>query len=80
MAVADNMSTHQRRQSEPSIPTSDLILRETQYLYSFTLLIAFVSCVAWYSIYNAKKQESIVQSQALTLARLPKTSSGIWLE
>lgn len=63
MAVADNMSTHQRRQSEPSIPTSDLILRETQYLYSFTLLIAFVSCVAWYSIYNAKKQESIVQSQ-----------------
>lgn len=63
MAVADNMSALQRRQSEASIPTSDLILRETQYLYSFTLLTAFVSCVAWYSIYNAKKQESIVQSQ-----------------
>lgn len=63
MAAADELFALQRRQSDPSVPTSDLILRETQYLYSFTLLVAFVSCVAWYSIYNAKKHENIVQSQ-----------------
>ncbi|EGX96312.1 heavy metal tolerance protein precursor [Cordyceps militaris CM01] len=63
MAAADQVSALQQRQPGPSsIPTSDLILRETQYLYSFTLLVAFVSCVAWYSVYNAKKQENIVQS------------------
>ncbi|KGQ08689.1 Heavy metal tolerance protein [Beauveria bassiana D1-5] len=62
MAVADSSSALQQRLSDFPLPTSDLILRETQYLYSLTLLVAFVSCVAWYSVYNAKKQENIVQS------------------
>ncbi|KAJ3481130.1 hypothetical protein NLG97_g7901 [Lecanicillium saksenae] len=63
MAAADDLPALQRRQPDQSIPTPDLILRQTQYLYSFILLLSFISCVAWYSIYNAKKQENIVQSQ-----------------
>ncbi|OAA42054.1 heavy metal tolerance protein precursor [Cordyceps fumosorosea ARSEF 2679] len=62
MAAADNVPPPQHRLSDPSIPASDLILRETQCLYSFILLVAFLSCIAWYSVCNAKKQESIVQS------------------
>ncbi|KAJ6781906.1 hypothetical protein PWT90_10905 [Aphanocladium album] len=63
MAAADDLSALETRQSNQTIPTPDLILRETQYLYSFILLLSFISCVAWYSIYNAKRQENIVQSQ-----------------
>lgn len=64
MAAADDLPAIQRRQSNLTkpIPAADLILRQTQYLYSFALLAAFISCVAWYSIYNAKKQEDIIQS------------------
>lgn len=42
----------------------DWILRETQYLYSLVLLVAFIGCVSWYSVYNAKKEEDVVQSKA----------------
>lgn len=65
MAAPDDVSNLLRRQSQnesASVPFPDLVLRQTQYLYSFTLLTAFISCVAWYSIYNAKKQENVVQS------------------
>lgn len=64
MAAEDDLPSLQSRQSDRNESTSipDLILRETQYLYSFTLLLAFISCVAWYSVYNAKKQENVVQS------------------
>ncbi|OAA50239.1 heavy metal tolerance protein precursor [Cordyceps fumosorosea ARSEF 2679] len=61
MAAADNVPLPQHRLSGPSIPASDLILREKQYLYSFILIVAFLSCVAWYSVDHAKKQESILQ-------------------
>lgn len=35
----------------------DFLLRETQYLYSLVLLVTFVSLAAWYSVYNAKKDD-----------------------
>lgn len=40
----------------------DEILRRTQYLYALVLLLTFVSFVAWYSVYNAKKDDDIIQS------------------
>lgn len=39
----------------------DLVLRETQYLYALVLLVAFISCAAWYSVYNSKKAEDHAQ-------------------
>ncbi|PHH69863.1 hypothetical protein CDD82_7468 [Ophiocordyceps australis] len=35
----------------------DTILHETQYLYALILLFTFVTCAAWYSIYNSKRDE-----------------------
>ncbi|KAG9498809.1 hypothetical protein J7337_009620 [Fusarium musae] len=43
------------------IPLADYILRKTQYLYALILLTAFISCAAWYSVVNSKKQEDLVQ-------------------
>lgn len=40
------------------------ILRETQYLYALVLLISFITLAAWYSVYNAKKEDIIIESQA----------------
>lgn len=40
----------------------DVVLRETQYLYALVLLLTFVSFAAWYSVYNAKKDDDIIQS------------------
>lgn len=40
----------------------DAILRKTQYTYALVLLVAFVTGAAWYSVYNAKKEEDVVQS------------------
>lgn len=40
---------------------ADVLLRETQYLYSLILLVAFISLAAWYSVFNAKKEEDVVQ-------------------
>ncbi len=42
----------------------DVVLRETQYLYALVLLVTFVSLAAWYSVYNAKKTDEIIESQA----------------
>ncbi|KAG5946980.1 hypothetical protein E4U53_006494 [Claviceps sorghi] len=42
--------------------SGDVILRQTQYLYALVLLFAFVTGAAWYSVYNAKKEEDIVQT------------------
>ncbi|KAG9253844.1 heavy metal tolerance protein [Emericellopsis atlantica] len=41
---------------------SDRVLRRTQYLYSAILLVAFVGLAAWYSVYNAKKTDDVVES------------------
>ncbi|KAM3547193.1 hypothetical protein ARSEF4850_010164, partial [Beauveria asiatica] len=43
MTAADNEPPPQHRLSDPSIPASDLILRETQYLFSLILLVTFIS-------------------------------------
>lgn len=43
------------------LPLADYILRKTQYLYALILLTAFISCAAWYSVVNSKKQEDLVQ-------------------
>ncbi|KAH0594890.1 hypothetical protein MHUMG1_07187 [Metarhizium humberi] len=40
---------------------TDDILRCTQFLYSLVLLIAFITGAAWYSVYNSKKDEDLVQ-------------------
>jgi hypothetical protein len=40
----------------------DVILRDTQYSYAIVLLASFIGCVSWYSVYNAKKEEDVVQS------------------
>ncbi|KYK61427.1 heavy metal tolerance protein precursor [Drechmeria coniospora] len=52
----DRRGTHGDRSG-----TVDLILRETQYLYALILLISFVTGAAFYSVYNAKKQEDAVK-------------------
>ncbi|KAK2593337.1 ATP-binding cassette-type vacuolar membrane transporter Hmt1 [Conoideocrella luteorostrata] len=41
---------------------SDTILRRTHYIYALVLLLAFVTGAAWYTVYNAKKDEDIVHS------------------
>jgi hypothetical protein len=73
MAVADQGQAYLQQQhgagdrlstaSDPPNTLVDVILRETQYLYSLVLLITFVSLAAWYSVFNAKKEEDIVQSK-----------------
>ncbi|KAK7428945.1 ATP-binding cassette-type vacuolar membrane transporter Hmt1 [Neonectria magnoliae] len=40
---------------------ADIILRYTQYLYALVLLSSFISCAAWYSVVNAKKEEDLVK-------------------
>ena len=69
VAVRHTQATLQLRDgSGDPIPTShdssivDVILRETQYLYALVLLTTFVSFAAWYSVYNAKKEDDIIQS------------------
>ncbi|RSM00481.1 hypothetical protein CEP52_009107 [Fusarium oligoseptatum] len=62
MAVADDMPTTALRGSDrEDLPLADYILRKTQFLYALVLLTAFISCAAWYSVVNAKKQEDLVQ-------------------
>lgn len=62
MAVADDMpTTALRGPDREDLPLADYILRKTQFLYALVLLTAFISCAAWYSVVNAKKQEDLVQ-------------------
>lgn len=63
MVVADDSSPSQYRDSaDDTTSTVDNVLRETQYLYAVVLLIAFIVCAAWYSVFNAKKEEDLIQS------------------
>lgn len=39
----------------------DVVLRRTQYLYALVLLVTFIAGAAWYSVYNAKKDEDQAQ-------------------
>lgn len=61
MAAPDDMPTAQPGSDRDGLSLADEILRHTQYLYALVLLIAFVSCAAWYSVVNAKKEEDLVQ-------------------
>lgn len=40
---------------------AEVVLRETQYLYSLVLLVTFIVLAAWYSVFNSKKEEEPVQ-------------------
>ncbi|KAF4978819.1 hypothetical protein FZEAL_4863 [Fusarium zealandicum] len=67
LVVADDISIAPRGSgrddsASDDLPLSDYILRRTQYLYALILLTAFISCAAWYSVVNAKKEEDQVQS------------------
>lgn len=48
--------------SEAGLTLPERILREVQYLYALVLLVTFISCAAWYSIANSKKEEDLVES------------------
>lgn len=41
--------------------TADAILQMTQYLYALILLVTFVVLTAWYSVFNAKKEEDAIK-------------------
>jgi ABC-type transport system involved in Fe-S cluster assembly fused permease/ATPase subunit len=62
---------------------ADYLLRKTQYLYALTLLITFIGCAAWYSVYNAKREEDVVHStvkgpggKPLPITRRKKLNDG----
>lgn len=62
---------------------AEKVLRETQYLYSLILLVAFISLAAWYSVFNAKKEEDLVQptvkgpgGKPLPITKRKKRSNG----
>ncbi|POR36071.1 Heavy metal tolerance protein [Tolypocladium paradoxum] len=62
MVADDEKPPPQRPGSDDGRPSPvELILRETQYLYALVLLVTFVCGAAWYSVYNAKKEEDHVQ-------------------
>ncbi|PHH84559.1 hypothetical protein CDD83_1733 [Cordyceps sp. RAO-2017] len=62
MPADDEKQASPRQGSDHGRPSSvDLILRETQYLYALVLLAVFITGAAWYSVYNAKKQEDLAQ-------------------
>lgn len=66
MAVAAGLPpASQPQRSETGfddLTLAESILRHTQYLYALVLLTAFIGNAAWYSVYNAKKNESRVES------------------
>ncbi|PHH60443.1 hypothetical protein CDD81_1655 [Ophiocordyceps australis] len=60
MAAGDETSPRARgtlHNGQGHLGIVDTILHETQYLYALILLFTFVTCAAWYSIYNSKKDE-----------------------
>ncbi|KAI5459904.1 hypothetical protein BGZ63DRAFT_360270 [Mariannaea sp. PMI_226] len=62
MATTEDLPQASLRATEDDdLSLADIILRQTQYIYAVTLLITFISCAAWYSIVNAKKEEVLVQ-------------------
>ncbi|KAF7540114.1 hypothetical protein G7Z17_g12269 [Cylindrodendrum hubeiense] len=61
MAAPDNMPPAQRGPDRDGLSLADDILRHTQYLYALILLSAFISCAAWYSVVNSRKEEDLVQ-------------------
>lgn len=61
MAAAEDKPPNIRSDSGDNLPTVDWILRRTSFVYALILLVAFISGAAWYSVFNAKKEEDIVQ-------------------
>lgn len=65
MSITDENQPHDSRDPGSAtdvVSRGDAILRQTQYIYALILLLAFVTGAAWYSVYNAKKEEDIVHS------------------
>ncbi|KAF4591657.1 heavy metal tolerance protein precursor [Ophiocordyceps camponoti-floridani] len=63
---AEDESPPSRRGPDHGHPETlvDLILREMQYIYALVLLVTFLTGAAWYSVYNAKRQEVLAQPKA----------------
>jgi ABC-type transport system involved in Fe-S cluster assembly fused permease/ATPase subunit len=55
---------HDRYYTFDGISLASLVLRLTEYFYTLVLLVTFISGAAWYSIFNSKKDEDLVQTQA----------------
>lgn len=81
------LQLHDGSGDTPSFPRqstlADRILHKTQYLYALVLLVAFVSLAAWYSVYNAKRQDDVVHShikgpggKPLPITRRKKRDNG----
>ncbi|KAI9167453.1 Heavy metal tolerance protein [Paramyrothecium foliicola] len=63
MVASDEIPPDRRNETDAHDSVADLVLRNTEYIYSLVLLVTFISCAAWYSIVNAKKEEDVIQSQ-----------------
>lgn len=64
-ATDENQPPDPRDPGQPTDPinnSGDALLRQTQYLYALVLLVAFVTGAAWYSVYNAKKEEDVIHT------------------
>ncbi|KHO00720.1 heavy metal tolerance protein precursor [Metarhizium album ARSEF 1941] len=64
MGAADENQPPDPRDLGPTLDNGSLaviVLRQTQFLYSLVLLFGFVTGAAWYSVYNSKKDEDLVQ-------------------
>lgn len=55
------LSQPRRNHDGKELSFADILLQNTQYFYAFVLLFSFLFCAAWYSVFNAKKEEDIVQ-------------------
>lgn len=62
MVAAIEKPPSERPGSDSDDTFADDLLRETQYLYALILLVTFIGCAAWYSVYNAKKEEDVIHS------------------
>lgn len=83
MVAAIEKPPSERPGSDHDDAFADNLLRETQYLYALVLLITFIGCAAWYSVYNAKKEEDVVHStvkgpggKPLPITRRKKRNDG----
>lgn len=83
MVAATERPPSERLGSDDDDTFADSLLRETQYLYALILLLAFIVCAAWYSVFNAKKEEDVVQSKVrgpggkpLPITRRKKRNDG----
>ena len=63
MAIEARPPPDQRPGGRDGPDLTDRVLETTQYLYALVLLIAFITCAAWYSVANTKKEEDDIEPQ-----------------